>query len=158
MITALSTRLSLRITCVWIGIGVILMLANTVSSRILGAPELHPFFEWRLYSAPPGWDRADGGVDAFALYTQRSNGSWKPVRPAYAQLGFTQQQYAAQLDYLAAQREHPDALERLLFLAETVAESGRPVRLTIETYTPARAAAGLPPDTTHLERLDLSTR
>ena len=158
MTMALSTELALRITRVWIGVGVVLMLANTLTSRVLGAPELHPFFEWRLYSAPPGWDREDGGLEVPALYAQHSDGEWRRVQPAYAQLGFTQQQYAAQLDYLAMQRDRPDAQRRLLLLAEAVTEPGQPVRLTTETYTPARAVAGLPPDTTHLERLDIPAR
>jgi hypothetical protein len=126
------------------------MLLSSVTSRTLDMQELHPFFDWRLFSAPPGWEREDGGVVVPALYVRSAEGDWDPVRTPREGSGYDAQHYAWQLDYIAGTTGGALDTAALLAFASHIAGGSQHVRLASETLVPGRILLGLPADTAHV--------
>lgn len=98
--------------------------------------ELYPFFYWRLFSEPVGWD----GSSTFRLYTRSAaDDAWErqPIRPLP---GYALKEYTYQWNDLVREAiENPQsrtARDRLLVFADLAAPEASEYRVVEESFYP----------------------
>jgi hypothetical protein len=100
--------------------------------------ELYPFFYWRLFSEPVGWD----GSSTYRLYVRSAaNETWErqPIRPLP---GYTKlKQYTYQWNTLVREAledslNQTAAHERLLVFVDVAAPDASEYRIVAETFHP----------------------
>ena len=118
-------------------LAMVLMLGSYGTYKLLGIKELYPFFYWRLFSTPVGWD----GAQTYRLYSRTEpDATWErhAIRPA---AGYSIKDYQYQWVHLVNRAiEDPanetGARDRLAVFAELTAPDGGTYRVVEETYMP----------------------
>lgn len=113
-----------------------MVLSYGVSKRS-DVRELYPFFHWRLFAEPIGWE----GETSYRLYTRAAEGGrWErqPVRsvPGYSAKDYIYQWNSLTREALADGPDREPARERLALFARLAAPEAAGVRVVAETYHP----------------------
>lgn len=131
----LARRFALTRGWVWVAMALTLLSYGTYKAGM--TRELYPFFYWRLYSEPMGWD----GATAYRLYSRPGpEAPWtrQPIRamPAYPHGEFGYQWTYVVQDVLQDSLGRTNARERLALLAEMMAPEATEFRLVAERFDP----------------------
>lgn len=121
-----------------LAISAMALMALSYGTHKMGlARELYPFFYWRLFSEPEGWN----GARTYRLYVRAAHSeAWQRLHvqstPAYPR-----KEYSYQLNMLAEQalddpEGRTDARERLALFAQLTVPDAVEFRIVEETYHP----------------------
>lgn len=114
-----------------------LMFGSYGTYKLFGIKELYPFFYWRLFSTPVGWD----GAETYRLYSRPSpDADWErhTIEPVS---GYSVKDYQYQWVYLVNRAlkdpsNRTGAQDRLAIFAALTAPAQTDYRVVRETYMP----------------------
>lgn len=114
-----------------------LMVASYPIYKVSGIKELYPFFHWRLFSTPVGWD----GTTTYRFYTRATpDAPWQrqTIRPApgYSLKDYQYQWASLVQEALQDSLGRTEAHERLAVFARLSAPNAAAYRVVAESYDP----------------------
>lgn len=118
-------------------LAMVLMVVSYPIYKVSGVKELYPFFHWRLFSTPVGWD----GATTYRFYTRAApDAPWRrqTIRPApgYSLKDYQYQWAALVQRALQDSLRRTDAYERLAVFARLTDPDAAAYRVVAETYDP----------------------